>query len=203
MKAKRGAKRSGITIGAVAIAIMTLVFFAGLAELLKILEYDSWNTELIENVLGTPLPADAHDVEFGGRTGRGAYLDLTFKASHKSVDAFVSKFCEGPLYQGYDPFNAIDTSIDTKEPPQGAYIIKMNDFYDMSYYSYSLNTSDDLFGIRCLSVFGFTSGNGQSQMQILVDKTSPDVALVKIEALFTCYKCNIPQPTSVPSQKSE
>jgi hypothetical protein len=195
MKAKRGAKRSNTTMVAIAlgmmgvVAILMLGVFAGLAEFHKILEDDSWNKESAENFLRTPLPTDVHDVKFGGRTGRGGQLDLSFEASYESVDTFVSQFCKGLLYQGYDPFNAIDT----EKQHEGAYLITMEQYYPTSYYSYSPNTSDKLFGIRCVALLGFGQGNGPAQIQILVDKTSHDAALVKIEALFTvCGKCNAP-----------
>lgn len=167
-------KKRAIAIGT--IAILAVIFFVGLGNLFTNWNGYLWNKASIEKFLETPIPADANYVEFDGHRGRGGGLNLTFEASDESVEAFVSKFCGNTLYQGYDPFNAIDT----EEHRIGAYRIKMD---QVSYYSYSPDTPDNLFGIRCYSDKG--------QIQILVNKTFGDIGHLKMEVLFTCYKCNI------------
>jgi hypothetical protein len=196
---KRPFRYAFMAIGAVAIGVLTcFLLWSGAFQLLRILEDESWNKESVEKTLRVSLPVDASHIEFDGRRGRGARLDFTFEASYESMDTFVSQFCEGTLYQGYDPFNAIDISFYAKEKPVKAYVITMNDYYPISYYSYSPNTSDHLFGIRCLSP-------KLGELEVLVDKTSPDVALVKMDAFFTCYKCGgyaASLPENTPSAKA-
>jgi hypothetical protein len=157
------------------IPILTLVLFT--AVVIDVLtDGNEWNIDSIEDYLEVSIPADAEFVEFEGRRGRGGALYLAFEASDDSVDAFASGFCGDSLFQGYDPFNAVDTS----EQRSDAYMIRMG---EERYYSYSPDTPDTLFGTRC---FG-----SKGQIQILVDRTSSEITRLKMEVQFSCYKCNV------------
>ena len=153
------------------IAIVGLTFVAGLIDLLTNWDDDHWDRNSIETYLEIPLPVDADSVAFDGRQGRGGRLNLAFSASNESVDAFVSNFCDDTLYQGYDPFN----SIDSEEQVDNGHLITVEPW--ITYYSYSPGTPDNQFGMRC--VF-----SGKGQIQVLVDKAASDTASVRIEVLY-------------------
>lgn len=135
-----------------------------------------WNITSINELLGVSIPPNANDVEYTGHSRRGGRLNLTFNAGEEQVTEFVSMLCNN-LYQGYDPFNAIDVS----EPTDNAHFIEIG---NVAYYSYSLNTPQTKYGTRCFSSRG--------QIQAVLDKSDVDRSLVKLEVLFNCSKCKIP-----------
>ena len=141
-----------------------------------------WDIDAINDFLEMPIPTEAKMIEFDGNRGRAGYLNLSFQAFSPTMDDFIAQFCDSQLYQGYDPFNAIDVP----ESVASAYLITME---NVNYYSYSPDTSENIFGIRCL-----IPGNGQ--VQIVVDKTNGTTYSVRLEVLYNCTKCRVSTPDS-------
>ena len=137
-----------------------------------------WNIASINEFLGVSIPSVATYVEYTGHKERGGRLNLSFEADSEEATEFVSMLCMNILYQGYDPFNAIDIS----EPIDNAHLIEIG---NVSYYSYSINTPQSTYGTRC---FSYEIG----QIQAVLDKSDVDKSFIKLEVLFNCSKCKIP-----------
>ncbi|MCQ3933231.1 MAG: hypothetical protein DPW16_22520 [Chloroflexi bacterium] len=128
-----------------------------------------WNFEDIVEYLDVPYPEGATDIQYrSNRFDRTFYLELSFKAPPASALRFAEGICGGILYQGYDPFNALATS----DPMPGVHLVKNGRF---TYYSYSPQASQQLFGHRCPSL-----KNGRTQL-ILLDKTDARFYQVRYE----------------------
>ena len=156
--------------------LFTILIVVGIRDFVSNSGGYQWTINSIVDYLGTSLPTDAVEIAYDGNTGRMGWLNLSFESSSQSMGEFLSKFCDGILHQNYDPFQAID--ID--EPIDGAYLITMR---DASYYSYSPDVVDTIFGIRCL---------GKDQTQIVVDKSTPETYSIRMEFVFNCTKCEKP-----------
>jgi len=127
------------------------------------------------------LPSDAVDIEYAMNEQRYNYALLSFTASPISADEFVSRFCFNFLYQGFDPFNAIDDL----EGNTG-FLIRTNPSY--YYYSKSPNTPPTIFGNRC-----FHNQQG-GLLQIRIDRSNPDYYHVKLEISAYCENRDAPHP---------
>ncbi|MBX3084060.1 MAG: hypothetical protein KF716_20670 [Anaerolineae bacterium] len=134
---------------------------------------EHWTLDKINDSLSIPVPTDAANLSFDGHLGRGGYLMLEFQASPESIAAFVSQLCDGVLYDGYDPFKAIDVA----EPYTFAHPMHL-DIY--SYYSYSIGLPNAIKGNRCLQ-----SRPGY-QVQVRVDTSEAQVYAIKLHLSFSC-----------------
>jgi hypothetical protein len=109
----------------------------------------SWSVEMIEEFIDRPFPPSAQDIWFEGRIGLlGSYgllpnVEFSFRANLQEAADFAHSFCEGVLHEGYDPLNAVDSA----EPSSNAILIATGGFF---YYSYSLNSSSNVMGNRCI-----------------------------------------------------
>jgi Na+-transporting methylmalonyl-CoA/oxaloacetate decarboxylase gamma subunit len=126
----------------------------------------------IEATLGVHVPSDASDLVYDGERGYAAYITLSFKAAPQGVLEFAKHICDGALHQGYDPYNALNTS---QKPPQKPYLIKYDNF-NFSYYSYSPDTSSTIWGNRC---WPFRDG----LHQIRIDKINPQQYSLQFDQL--------------------
>jgi hypothetical protein len=133
--------------------------------------------ELEESFTGT-LPQDAAEISY---QSAAAYGLLTFKASPASASDFAHRFCYGFLYQGYDPFKAVD-NVSREE----GYLIKTE--RESFYYSSSPDTPTTFYGNRCLD---YDRGG---MHQILLDTTDSNSYSVSLEISATCYNTNSPHP---------
>jgi hypothetical protein len=124
----------------------------------------------IESWLRVPLPSDANDISFyENNGGRSWLMTLEFNASPDSVDEFTNHLCGGVLYQGYDPFDSIDTDVPTPDSV-------LFHLWDTVHYSHSLSTIDTIYGNRCSPRWGIL-------LQIIVDKADSNSYAVMIDAL--------------------
>ncbi len=138
-------------------------------ELTFLGSFVEWNFEDIVDYLDAPYPEGATDIEYrSNRFDRTFFLELSFKAPPESALHFAESICGGILYQGYDPFNALATA----DPLPGVHLVKTGRF---TYYSYSPQASQHVFGHRCPSL-----KNGRTQL-ILLDKTDPKLYRVRYE----------------------
>lgn len=126
----------------------------------------------MEQILGARLPSDAVDIIYDGERGYAAYITLSFKASSEATLEFAKHICDGVLHQGYDPYNALNTS---QKPDQKPYLIQYDNF-NFSYYSYSPNTPDTVWGNRC---WPFRTG----LYQIRIDHTNPTLSELRFDQL--------------------
>jgi hypothetical protein len=106
---------------------------------------EEWQSvSAIESFLQIELPQDAQDVKYSGYTHRGIRIELSFKTSGAGSSQFSSSICDGSLWRGYDPFDAIDIG----EPFTYTFPITSTTGV---YYSYSPDPSASVFGIRCFN----------------------------------------------------
>lgn len=155
-----------------ALGLIVLVFMTNMGN--STWDIDSINTWMLD----IPIPPDATAIEYDGHQGRGGWLDLHFESSNETMDEFVKQFCGGKLYQGYDPFNAVDTV----EQIEDSHFI---DMVSITYFSHSINTLPTIYGMRCLSPQG-------RQHQLIVNKAGEAFSSFRLEVLFACPKCNFP-----------
>jgi hypothetical protein len=116
---------------------------------------------------GEVLPPDAENItfeEFPG-LGRAYYYKLQFSASPGSVARFASTMCEGQLYQGYDPFNSVNTSV----PTSNSILVRT---WLSLHYSHSPDAPDRMYGNRCVGY--------RWVGQITVDKTDLNLHVVTV-----------------------
>gem|GEM_PF-5268103 len=135
---------------------------------LSLFRQRQWDLASIERTVGAAIPDDAIDIHYDGHTERGAYLDLTFKASPDSISTFIQDVCGSILHQQFNPFNSIDVSENA--PYQLAVVVYLPALANsqLRYLSYSPNAPTTFWGNRC-SIAGSTSYN------LLVDKTNPNL----------------------------
>jgi hypothetical protein len=131
---------------------------------------DEWNIDEVNAGLQIPVPTSASNIMTEGHDGRGGYLRLTFDSPADEANAFAAQFCAGVLYQGYDPFNAINVG----EPFTYTYYIQID---NQGYYSYSPNTSAEVLGNRCALPTG--------QIQIKLDTTGDASYQVTLDRRFS------------------
>ncbi len=154
------------------IACLGLLFLA----ISNMFSVPQWTTQDINRALSATIPTDATNIAIQGHRARGGFLELEFDAPPQSMRNFAGQLCNGVLYQGYDPFNAIDIA----EPFTYTHPIHL-DIY--SYFSYSPDTPESVLGNRCM-----TSAN--SQLQIRINPTKPDLSHTKIDLRFSCEACH-------------
>jgi hypothetical protein len=158
------------------IGVMVLLFLLLIGLLIGIFstkpvvtEPRKMNLGEIEAYLGANVPEDASDITFDSDRGNyDLFIDLSFKSSPESASQFASSICDGVLHEGYDPFNAINTS---QIPPQQVYLIKMQTW---THYSYSPDASQSVWGNRCWPF-------GEGVHQIRLDRTNPVLYEVRFE----------------------
>jgi hypothetical protein len=130
-----------------------------------------WNTSTIGDFLDGRIPADAADLTIEVKTGvTGSYgmnpsLSFSFWASPESATAFVNKFCQGVLYPGYNPLEAVDSAI----PTSSSVLIRAG---GSIHYSLSEGVPDSVRGNRC-SRHDVRTGFGWVEEWVL-DTSDPD-----------------------------
>lgn len=178
-------ERDRHVIGIIIIVVIVMTLFAAAYLIISSIVSNPfgypWTIAEINKLFPIPIPQDAIDVEYSGHRGLGAFLNLEFKASSQSVDLFAVSICDSGLYKAYDPFN----SINVAEPYTYAHRLQAGLF---SYYSYSLNTPETIWGNRC-----------GAQYQIRVDKSNLAAYQVRVQVFFSCNAVCYPIPTKVPS----
>ena len=151
---------------------MILVVALNIGVVLLANEKHSYTLDEIGQRINSPIPADATDIVYNSETRYGHFIKLSFKAPPDSAVAFAKHICGENLYQGYDPFNATDSSASKTDYA----IIKWAGY---AYFSHS-NTSETIFGNRCqLKTRPF------NPIQISVDQTDPRQYQVRFELLET------------------
>jgi hypothetical protein len=110
-----------------------------------------------------------------GHHGLSDGVGVEFDALPSSANHFVKQFCEGQLYSGYDPFNAIDVD----EQLSYAYPIKLGEIY----FSYSPQTPITILGNRCLP------RKTDQYLQVVLDTENPNLYHVKVMQFFSCTAC--------------
>gem|GEM_PF-3642256 len=154
-----------------AIAIATIGMFITII-------YSVLNTPLVRepelndlrSVWGIEIPPESTEINFQSEVVERGFIGLSFKVPPENLQSFVESVCDGKLYEGYNPFD----TIDSEEPTDSSILIKTNRF---TYYSYSRDNSAMIFGNRCDATLG---GIGQVH-QITVDKTNPELFSVRFE----------------------
>ncbi len=184
----------GILYISAAIAVVLLwvvICFAGVIPILEklisenvdpLFENDSeYRLEEIENLIGSKIPKDAGNIEYSSKRGHGFFIRLSFKAPPGSALQFANSLCGGILYQGYDPFNAVESPL-----KHGAHLIQSTNFV---YYSYSRDAPTTYWGNRC-------RGGGHVQL-IRVDQSDPDFYTILFERLGSpdMSTSSVPLPT--------
>ena len=117
---------------------MRILAFAPLMMVMVLLAGCESTSDKVESWLGVPLPADAREVTFREEPeDYTQYRYLQFSASPDSVTQFVGHICGGEVFQGYDPFNAVDTS----SPQPNSVLVHLR---DSMYYSHSPDAPDTI-----------------------------------------------------------
>jgi hypothetical protein len=161
----------GIILIPIIIIIITIIlFFLALKGTFN--SDPKFNLAEIQDVIGAQLPADASDIVYDGERGNAAYVTLSFKASPQGALEFASHVCDGVLHQGYDPYDALNTSA---PQPYQLYLIKYANF-DFTYYSYSPDAAQTIWGNRC-----WPPADGLHQ--ISVDGSNPERYTVQFDQL--------------------
>ncbi len=132
-----------------------------------------WTLEFVQEQFIGSIPPNATNVEYTDKDQNHSYALLSFSAPPAEADEFVSRFCFGRLFRGYDPFNAIDNVEDDLGHP-----IRTEPAH--YYFSYSPDTSSDVYGNRC---YENTRGG---LLQIRIDRSQMDFYHVKLEISGYC-----------------
>ncbi len=143
-------------------------------------ENSEWDIDDLEDYLGIDIPETATEIGFHAEKGRsGGEISLTFLIPSESVSMFTEDICNGNLHKGYNPFNAENMS----QPINNSYLIKMSNF---TYYSFSPNTTDLLYGNRCQPY-------SRGIQQILVTEVNSGLFEVKFfQPGDACQTTNLP-----------
>jgi hypothetical protein len=161
----------GIILIPIVIIIITIIlFFLALKGTFN--SGPKFNLAEIQDVIGAQLPADASDIVYDGERGNSHYVSLSFTASPQGAMEFASHICDGDLHQGYDPYDALNTS---ESQPYQLYLIKYANF-GFTYYSYSPDAAQTTWGNRC-----WPPRDGL--YQIRVDGSNPDRYTVQFDQL--------------------
>jgi hypothetical protein len=139
-----------------------------------------WTLEFVEEQFIGQLPHDAINISYTDKDAAHSYARLSFAAPPQSADRFTEQFCTNLFYEGYDPFNAIDSVDD-----ETGHLIATQSYY---YFSYSQNTPTTVFGNRC-----FQNSRG-GLLQIRIDKSNPAYYLVDLEISGYCNNPLAPHP---------
>jgi hypothetical protein len=139
-----------------------------------------WTFEYVQEYYIGHLPEDAANVEYSNRN-TDLYASVSFSASPVSTNQFVTQFCYGKLYAGYDPFNAIDA-------PDAETSILIRTEENHFYYSHSPNIPSTVFGNRC-----YDSEQG-GIIQIRIDQTNADLYQVRLDISGYCNLRTPPRP---------
>jgi hypothetical protein len=117
-----------------------------------------------------------------GHGGYAPYIKLNFTASSIGLGGFTRHICEGVLHQGYDPYNAVNTS--TMVSGQQQHLIKYHG-YNYTYYSHTVNAPDAVWGNRCQIQWG-------PYEQLRVEQVSPYLFDVTVDAGHHLWEENCP-----------
>lgn len=104
------------------------------------------------------------------------YLELSFRAPPAEAMKFAAQFCNGVLHPGYDPFDAVDISI---EQPNAHFIELHAGNMVYMYYSYSPNVPKTTLGNRCAARL-------RTPTQIRIDSASEASYHVKVQRYANC-----------------
>jgi hypothetical protein len=134
---------------------------------LELLPVD-WTFEEIVDYLDAPYPDGATNISYDShRFDRGFFIEMAFDAPPASAMAFAESICDGVLFRGFDPFNAV---VGT-ERVLGENLVLLGGWS----YAYSPNTPETAFGNKC--VFQV---DGRYEY-ILVDASHPDLYHLRFE----------------------
>lgn len=132
----------------------------------------TYSLDEIGQLIHSPIPTDATDVEIDPTTVNGYTIRFSFSAPPSSANQFASNLCQGKLYEGYDPFVASNYYAGYV----GDAVIKSSGY---TYFSTSTGVSKSIYGNRCS--MDIRTG------QVRIDKTNPQKYLVRFEILsYTC-----------------
>jgi hypothetical protein len=162
-----------------AVTVFLLLVGTFLFVIRQALAPPTFTLDYIEQTINDPLPTDAQHIQYDGKVGRNRTIRLTFSASPASASTFISRLCNGVLHPGYDPFNAVDSTVSTS-----GFVIDMGDNY---YYSSSPNTPLTRFGNRCWD-------NEIGIIQVLLDKSDASQYYVTVDLPGICNDANPPLP---------
>lgn len=124
----------------------------------------------LEREIGTNILSEVVNLQYDYNLGVGYFIDLSFSATPDQTDEFVERICNGKLYQGYDPFNAINTYNTVSD----TILVEADSFM---YHSHSPSASDSIWGNRCY---------GTGPVLIAVDKSNAELYEVVLKVLGTC-----------------
>src|SRR5258708_204370 len=112
------------------------------------LDSSDWDVKSISDFLGVRLPSNADVIHIeGGRGREGSYgvmprLQFSFKSPSASAASFIGAFCNGVMYQGYNPLKSEDSYL----PSPNAILIRGQ---GTIHYSQSPGVPETIFGNRC------------------------------------------------------
>lgn len=133
-----------------AIVLAVSVFF--------IPEKHTYTLDEIGQVIHSPIPSDATDIQYSSEMHRGYFVKLSFSAPAASTDQFAASLCQGILYEGYDPFSASNSYA---ARPRDV-VLKATGY---AYFSSSIGIAESVYGNRC--------SIENQWVQIKIDKTNP------------------------------
>jgi hypothetical protein len=152
------------------IIALPLIYFAGIALFGVCLyalvfassplfnEKHTYTLEEIGQVIHSPIPKDATDIQYSSEMHRGYFIKLSFSAPPASADQFAANLCQGIFYEGYDSF---DSSNSYTVLPNSVLLKAVG----YAYFSASSDTPKSVYGNRC-------SMEGR-WVQIKIDKADP------------------------------
>ncbi len=158
-------------------ALFWLVFYGGfkprIPGFVDIFESKVWNRDNVGYFLNTSLPDEIQDFTVEGTMGLlGSYgflptLSFSFIASPEVAEAFVSHFCDGVLYAGFDPLNSINTSV----PTSHSILVRGN---GTIHYASSEDAPASINGNRCARYDERVGAHTSWLEEIALDSSNPD-----------------------------
>ncbi len=152
--------------------IVFIIFILVGCSLFSLSNEDASGIGELEDYFDTQIPESAIDLEYDYSIGRLHYIQLSFKAPPDDMEEFVTAIWDELLFQGYDPFNAINGEI----IPGEVHLIISN----FPYYSYSPDAPDTIWG------------GAYNLSFIRIDKTNPELYELRYEEFQSCIRGSVP-----------
>lgn len=163
------------TIGCLALGILPCLMMLAVRQTVVTRKFEvevlglDWNFEEIVEYVGADYPEGAVEIEHeSSHFDRGFFIEVRFEAPPDDAMKFAESICDGVLYQGYDPFDTIDSG----QPSPNAHLI----FSSGLYYSISPSASPHMLGYRCR--FHYSSARLE---YIRVDTSNPNLYQIRYE----------------------
>ncbi|MBN8594420.1 MAG: hypothetical protein J0M33_21870 [Anaerolineae bacterium] len=169
------------------LAVLWFIFYGGFKSRIPgfydIGESNLWNRDNVGYFLNALLPDEIQDFTVQGEMGQlGSYgflptLSFSFTASPDVAEAFVSHFCDGVLYAGFDPFNSINSSV----PTSNSILVRGN---GTIHYASSKNVPASTKGNRCVRRDERVGPHAHWLEEFVLDTGNPDRYMISYNLAY-------------------